>query len=267
MTESSGGAPAAALPVPACRVRGAGRLLVFLHGIGGDQSVFDEQLERFAPAWRAVAWDMPGTGASAPLPEMTFPALADAVARLIESLGEARAVVVGHSMGGMVAQEVAARHPERLRALVLYATTPMFGSADGSFQARFLGERLAPLDRGLTPADLAPATVEAMVGPEAPAAARAGAVAAMSAISPDAYRAALHCLVTFDRRAELSRIACPTLALAAERDALAPPATMARMAQRIPGARYECLPAAGHLAHMESPGAFDAALGRFLAEL
>jgi pimeloyl-ACP methyl ester carboxylesterase len=254
---------------PAFRARGAGdRLLVFLHGIGGNQSSFDDQLEAFAGAgWRAAAWDMPGYGASPALADMTFAALADSAAALLDDLGGAPAVVVGHSMGGMVAQELAARHPERLRALVLYATTPIFGSPDGSFQQRFLAERLAPLDRGLTPADLAPELVAGLLGPSAPEAARARAIASTSAISAAAYRAALRCLVTFDRRAELARIACPTLALAAELDTLAPPRSMARMAERIAGARSECLPGVGHLAHLEVPGPFNAALGSFLAGL
>jgi pimeloyl-ACP methyl ester carboxylesterase len=241
--------------------------LLFLHGIGGTRASFDAQLATFGAAWRAVAWDMPGYGASPALPRMTFPALADAAVRLLDHLGVGRAVVVGHSMGGMVAQELCVAHADRVAAAVLYATTPMFGSADGAFQQRFLAERLAPLDRGLTPADLAPRVVGGMLAPGAPAAARERAIAGMAAITAAAYRAALKCLVTFDRRADLGRIACPVLALAAELDALAPPETMARMAERIPGARYACLPGVGHLAHLEAPARFDAAVAEFVAAL
>lgn len=264
--EAGAGEPARVLP--AFKSSGAGRrLLVFLHGIGGNQSAFDDQLRTTGGDWRAVAWDMPGYGASPALPEMTFPALADSLAGLLDHLDVERAVVVGHSMGGMVAQELAARHPSRLAGLVLYATTPMFGSADGTFQQRFLAERLAPLERGRAPADLAPDLVAGMLSAATPAAARARAVDSMAAVSAEAYRSALRCLVTFDRRADLERITCPTLLLAAELDALAPPRTMARMAERISGARYECLAGVGHLAHIEAPERFDAALGAFLAGL
>jgi pimeloyl-ACP methyl ester carboxylesterase len=83
----------------------------------------------------------------------------------------------------------------------------------------------------------------------------------------DAYRAALHCLVTFDRRDSLHKIRCPTLALAGERDRVASPAIVERMAQAIPEAAYRMLPRVGHLANLERPAVFDAALEGFLAGL
>ena len=124
----------------------AERAIVFLHGIGGNCHSFDAQLDYFAAhGWRAVAWDMPGYGASAPLgPEMTWGGLAEAAVRLLDHLGLEAPVVVGHSMGGMVAQELAIGHPGRVGALVLSATSDVFGSADGKFQEKFLAERLAP---------------------------------------------------------------------------------------------------------------------------
>jgi pimeloyl-ACP methyl ester carboxylesterase len=82
-----------------------------------------------------------------------------------------------------------------------------------------------------------------------------------------AYRAALRCIVTFNRIDDLARIACPTLVLAAEHDTLAPPKTMERMAARIPGALYRCIAGAGHLANFEQTASFAAALDEFLATL
>jgi pimeloyl-ACP methyl ester carboxylesterase len=254
--------------VPAHKEAGAGeRLLLFLHGIGGGKASFDDQLAAFSSGWRCVSWDMPGYGDSAALPEMTWPALADAAVALLDKVGARRAVVVGHSMGGMIAQELAVRRPDRVAAQVLYATTPFFGSKDGSFQKAFLAQRLAPLDRGLTPAAMAPEVIGAMLRPEAPAAARQRAIACMSAIPAAAYRAALQCLVTFDRNDDLPRIAAPTLVLACDRDQIAPARTMAKMAERIPGARYVCLPGLGHQGHLEDAAAFDGALADFFRAL
>ena len=254
--------------VPACAERGRGsRTLVFLHGIGGDHRAFAGQLEHFAAGARAIAWDMPGYGASPPLERMTFAGLAQALLVLLDARGVERAVVVGHSMGGMVAQELVASFPDRVAALVLYATTPAFGAAGGVWQRQFLVSRLRPLDEGKTPADLAPGLVAGIVGDEPDPKGVAQAVECMSAIKSDAYRAALHCLVTFNRRDSLGGIRCPTLGLAGERDRVVSPAIVEHMAEAIPGATYRVIPGAGHLANLERPTAFDAALQEFLAGL
>src|ERR1051326_7012472 len=115
--------------------------LVFLHGVGGDSSLWQPQLEYFSRQYRAIAWDMPGSGASQALPEITFPALAEALCRLLDHLAIERAHLIGHSMGGMIAQEFAAGFPQRLRSLVLSATSPAFGKADGEWQQQFLAKR------------------------------------------------------------------------------------------------------------------------------
>jgi pimeloyl-ACP methyl ester carboxylesterase len=90
------------------------------------------------------------------------------------------------------------------------------------------------------------------------------AIRAMSAVQPVTYRAAVHALMSFDRRALLPTIAVPTLALAGEADPNAPVAVMQKMAEKIPGAVYECLPGTGHLGFMEQPELFNEAVLRFL---
>jgi len=253
--------------VPAHLERGSGDPLVFLHGVGGGAGGFEPQLAHFGTRRRAIAWDMPGYGGSAPLPAMTFPALADALARLLDRLRVERADLVGHSMGGMVALEMMAQHAARCRSLTLVATSPVFGSADGTFQRDFLAQRLGPLDAGRTMQELAPVLVADMIGQDPDPAGVARATAAMAAVSAATYRASLTCLTTFDRRALLGAIAVPTLVVAAERDRAAPPAGMERMAARIPGARYHCVAGSGHLLPLERPAEFNALLDGFLAAL
>ena len=256
------------VPCPSFEQRGAGaRTLVFLHGIGGDWTSFAPQLDHFADGYRAVSWTMPGYGASPPLPEMSFAGLADAVAVLLDKIEAPSAVVIGHSMGGMVAQAFAERHPDRLDGLVLSCTTAAFGNPDSDFAEKFLAARMKPLDEGKTPADIAPGLIASMMTEGTPAAMRELATASMSAIEPDAYRAALTCLVTFDGRDAIKRIPCPTLLIAGGEDRTAPPEVMERMAPRIPNARYVCLDGAGHLANLEQPDAFNAALADFLEAL
>lgn len=255
-------------PVPAFKAQGSGQALLFLHGIGGNRDMFDPQLDAFAAAgWRAIAWDAPGYGESAAPARFDWAHLADAVAVLLDHLAVERVVLVGHSMGGMIAQEVAARHPARLRALVLSGTAPAFGRADGAWQKQFLAARLDPLDGGTSMAELAPALMRDLVAPGAAPSALAVATRAMSLVPPATYRAALHNLVTFDRRASLAAIAVPTLLIAGEADRTAPPAGMARMAERIPGSRYRLIAGAGHIANLERPVVFNALLREFLGDL
>lgn len=242
----------------------AGRTVVMLHGIGGGAESFAPQVDALSDSFDTVAWNMPGFGGTPLDGPLTFPGLAAALADLLDRLGAERADLVGHSIGGMVAQEFVATRPERVRSLVLSATTAAFGSRDGSFQEQFVADRLAPLDAGKTMPELAAAFVPDLVGPEADPAAVPAAVAAMSAVPADTYRAAIRCLATFDRRDELPAIPVPTLLLAGEVDRNAPARTLESMSRKIAGARYACLPGTGHLAPLERPQAFNDLVRDFL---
>lgn len=255
--------------IPYFNERGEGGIaLVFLHGIGGGKEIWQPQLDFFARrGYRAVAWDMPGYGVSKMLPHYSFPTFAAALARVLDRLAGRRIVLVGHSMGGMVALEAAVRFPQRLAGLVLTCTSPAFGKQDGPWQQAFIRARTRPLDEGQTMLDVARALVPSLLGSEPDTHARRLAIGVMSRVPPEIYRAALAVLVTFDRRAALPSIAVPTLAIAGAEDKTAPPDVLERMAQSMQHARYVCLPKAGHLANVEQPTAFNAALLDFLNEL
>lgn len=254
--------------VPHYIERGTGEsALVFLHGIGGGAGAWAAQLETFAAlGYRATAWDMPGYGRSALIEPYTMSNAAGALAALIERLASPTTVVIGHSLGGMVAQEFAGAHRGHCQGLVLFATSPAFGKADGNWQQEFLAARLKPLNEGRTMAEVAAKLVPSMLGERVAPGCAEQARTLMAAVPPATYRAAMHALVGFDRRAWLANIDVPTLVLAGERDGNAPPAVMRRMAEKISGARYVELPGAGHLANLEQPDAFDGALRAFLAE-
>ncbi len=243
--------------------------LVFLHGIGGDAQSWRPQLDRLADDYRAIAWDMPGYGDSAPLDVMTFPALADALVLLLDRLTIERAHLIGHSLGGMIAQTFATRHPDRLRSLTLVATSAAFargasGAVDEAWRKRFVEQRLGPLDRGASMAELAPKLVQGLVGDDPGADGLEQAILSMAAVPVSGYRAAIQCLTGFDHEAELGKIKAPTLLLAGEKDPVVPAKVMARMADAIPDARLEILSGAGHLLNLERPDAFNHALCGFL---
>lgn len=250
--------------IPHHREQGNGPALIFLHGVGGDSSAWDDQISSFGINRRTIAWDMPGYGKSAPLDDVSFAGLANALAQLMDALELDNADIVGHSIGGMVAQEFVAKYPARVNRLILSATSPAFGNPVGDFQKKFVAARLAPLDAGQSMAEMAEGVVPHLVGPNAAADGIARAKACMGRVAPETFRAMIHTLVTFDCRDGLRDIKAPTLCLAGSEDTNAPAPMMEKMAARIPGARYVCLKGLGHLANMEDPGAFDAAVRTFL---
>lgn len=240
-----------------------GPLVVLLHGLGGSRTAWEPQLPVLAAAgFRAAAWDMPGYGASAPPDAWTFAALAGAAAAWIARLG-GPAHVVGLSMGGMVAQHLTLDHPAAVRSLVLVDTSPAFGLDGSTTAAAWTAARLAPLAAGRTPAEMAPDVLRSIMAPGAHG--LDGAVAAMARIAPDALAGAVRCLPTHDRRADLARIAVPTLVVVGEHDAETPPAYAEALATAIPGARLAVVPGAGHLTPTERPEAFHEVLVPFLA--
>jgi len=238
--------------------------ILFLHGIGGAARMFHAQLDHFGAVHRAVAWDMPGCGNSTPLPLVSIDALAAALAGFIEELGLDRPILVGHSLGGMIVQRLLTRAPHAARAVVLAQTSAAFGSRDPAWQAEFLSARLGPLDAGFNMATLAPALVAEMVGPDADPAGVALACDCLAHTPDSTYRDSIMAMSGFDCRAALADIAVPALVVSGTLDTAAPPSGMQRMAARIPGARYVALEGAGHLAYLERPQAFNAAMGQFL---
>jgi pimeloyl-ACP methyl ester carboxylesterase len=252
--------------LPTFTTLGAGPTVLMLHGIGGGHLAFAPQVESFASSgYRAVAWDMPGYGHSAPIEPYTFKGLAESCVTLIESLACGQVVLVGHSMGGMVAQEVVVRRPDLVSRLVLCGTSAAFGRPDGDWQREYIAQRTAPLDAGQSMAQLAEVLVPQMIGPGSLPEGVRLAQHCMAQVNPSTYRRALEALTTFDRRAHLPQIHVPTLLVAGEHDRNAPPAMMKKMAGAIAGSTYFEMAGIGHLQNLEAPDEFDAAVLNFLA--
>jgi 3-oxoadipate enol-lactonase len=239
--------------------------VVFLHGIGGSARSFAPQIASFTAAgYHPVALDLLGYGGRAPVDAMTFDALAEDVEAAIEQSALDRPVLVGHSMGGMVAQTLLRRRPDGYRAAVLSCTSPAFGNPAGDFQKKFVADRLAPLDAGKTMAEAAPGAADGIMAPNADPAGRALFIEGYAAVPERTYRAAVKCLVTFDERANLPHIKVAVLCLAAEHDRNAPVQVVEKMAAKIPGAYFFCIAERGHMPNLEAPAAFDAAIFSFL---
>lgn len=249
----------------------APQAILFLHGLFGTAETWRPQLDALSPMIRCVAWTMPGYGKSRALRHMTIPALAEAAAGLLDQLSLPRAVVVGHSIGGFVAQELALTRPDRVERLVLAATTAAVGQAaapaSGGFDEDLLAAQLEPLNEGRRLVAIARQLIPTLVGPGTPLTVSDAAVKLMGTLTPAGYRAALDALPGWDARERLAGLQVPTLCLAGQLDPLAPLAAMEVLADLIPEARLEVVAHAGHLLHLEQPDEVARSIRSFIVRL
>ena len=239
--------------------------LVFLHGIGGAARAWRDQLDGFATRYRTLAWDMPGYGASRPLEATSIENLAQALKDFLAQLAVKKPVLVGHSIGGMIVQQLLKTDPKLPHAVVLAQTSPAFGKPDGDWQKTFIEARLGPLERGETMKELAPTLVKELAGTDPDPRGMELARDCMAKVPEATYKATMRALIGFDLRDILKYIKLPTLLLAGSKDTNAPAPMMKKMASYIPQAQYVELEGVGHLANLERPMMFNAALASFLS--
>ncbi len=253
-------------PAIACDVAGDGPLVVFLHGIGGNRSNWAEQVEGFSDTYRAVAWDARGYGDSDGM-AADFHDFADDLARLIRHFG-GPAHIVGLSMGGRIALDAWARTPWLIASLTLADTSA--GSAETASPERveaFLAARRKPLVEGKTSAEIAPAIVDQIAGPNITPAQRDRLIASHAALRTDAYLATMEVVTRFTAFPDFASVNVPVQIIVGSEDRVATPAYAAEMAAAFPDARLHVIPGAGHLSNIEAPDAFNATLADFLAEV
>jgi 3-oxoadipate enol-lactonase len=242
---------------------GAGPPLLFISGTGGDlrakPNVFDGPLAR---SFDVLGYDQRGLGRSSkPDVGYTMADYADDAAGLLDALGWASAKVVGVSFGGMVAQELALRHPAKVERLVLGCTSPG-GEGGASYPFHDIqhlkGEERAKF---LIPvSDTRRDAAWAAANAETHAQLVALGSADPFADEPDHAMGARRQLETragHDTWDRLRQIACPTLIAAGRYDGVALPATQERMASRIPGAQLQFFDG-GHLFMLQDRAALPA---------
>ncbi|MCW3013238.1 MAG: alpha/beta hydrolase fold protein [Solirubrobacterales bacterium] len=255
--------------------------LVFIHGHSACWQHWVEQLPQFMQTHRCIALDLPGFGRSElPTDGISMSGYARIVGEILQRLGVDAACVVGNSMGGFVAAELAIRIPQRVERLVLVAAAGMSGRyiglptefiahPGGAAAGRVLfglggvpdglartlarrrnGRRLAFGFVTTHPRRLHPALVVELLGGTG---------------KPGAARAAVE-LATYDFKDRVPEIACPTLIVWGDRDHLVPVSCADGYEAAIPDARKVIYADTGHLPMLERPVRFNADLAAFLAE-
>ncbi len=255
------------LTVDTLHVEDSGRgrpAFLFLHYWGGSARTWRPVIDRLASTYRCVAYDQRGWGRSgAPAEGFGIKELSDDAIAVVGALGLEGYVLVGHSMGGKVAQALAARHPPGLRGLALVAPAPAAPVGPLPDEARTgllsaYADResvLATVDGVLTHTRLSDPLREQVVGDSL------GGTPAATVAWPTAT-------ISEDVSADLGDIDVPVLVIGAEHDVVEPVDLLeAHVAAAIPGARLGVIADSGHLIPLEQPGRLADRLAAFAASL
>lgn len=244
------------------RQQGTGASLLLIHSLLTELTVFDVVLPRLARQRRVTRINLPGFGASNPVPLDSVAAHADHVARVMDVLELAPdTTVFGNGFGAFVALELAIRHGRRFDRLIVADTLAAFPEPT-QLPFRAMAERVA---RGGMAAVLDSAIARmfppafAERHPEVIAARKA----ALGAVDPQCFARACLALASLDLGTRAAQIRNPTLVLCGALDQTTPPALARELAQKIPGARYEEIPGSGHCPMLEQP---DALVAKILAD-
>lgn len=246
-------------------VRGSGAPLLLVQGLGYARWGWEPVVDALGGRFTVVGFDNRGVGASdAPPGPYTVRELAEDAVAVLDDAGIERAHVVGTSLGGMVAQEVALEWPERVDRLVLACTMPgVSGHPMPEQTVRLLlkvptmpiDERLRRLVENALADPANPGLVERII-----------AHRLASPQDPGAWQAQAAAGMTFDALSRLERIAAPTLVLQGTADVVVDPRNAELLASRIPDARVELFPGTGHLFFWEQPERFVQVVSDFLAK-
>ena len=243
--------------------------MLLLGGLSDPVESWQPQLDGLSDRYRLTAFDNRGAAARR-LPEepLSVPMMADDAAAVLRALDIPAAHVAGFSGGSLIAQELALRHPELVRSLVLMST---FARPDAYLRSasaffHWLAD-VAPSERAMmeafflwvyTPRAHANGMVEQIIEE---------ALVFPHPQPPEAFKAQLEGFMTHDALDRLGEIAVPTLVLAGEIDILTPPRFGRAVAEAIPGARFEVMPGEAHQPFQEVPDEWNARVDAFWREV
>lgn len=247
---------------------GDGFPLLLIEGLGYALWMWERQLPVLARHFRVVAFDNRGIGRSdQPEGPYTIADMADDAAGLLDALGIRRAHVLGISMGGMIAQELALRHSDRVERLILGCTH--CGGADHLPTPPETTAVLTADTQGMTLEQVLRRNMALAFAPTWPERHPEEfqhwiRVRLAWPVSPDTWRHQFQAIAGHDTSRRLHQISHPTLVCTGDRDRVVPADNSRLLAERIPHARLEIFPGAGHLFFIEQADRFNDVVVEFL---
>lgn len=238
-----------------------GPAVVFLHGYTDSHHTWDLNLPLFSRDFHIYALDQRGHGDSTrPVCCYTQQSFAADVAAFLDAVGERRAIIVGHSMGSFIAQQVALDHPRRVEALVLVGSAPtVSGNEVALFLKSVVDEQVDTVD----PAFVRDFQSSTFVRP-VPASYLNTLVSESLKVPARVWQDSLDGLLAEDHSTRLSRIRVPVLVVGGDQDGFFPVAQQQALVNALPDARFILYPNTGHAPHAELPRTFVRDVSQFM---
>jgi pimeloyl-ACP methyl ester carboxylesterase len=238
-----------------------GRKILLVHGAGSNGHTFHRQVEALGEKQSPVALDLPGHGRSSGVEGLTSVGdYADFIAAMLDALQLKSTVVLGHSMGGAIAMELALRHPARVDALVLSSTAAKFNLTDERIEA-LRGVMMGRAPQAFNTDGYSPKTLKENFD-----VVREGWMEQIKTDPRVRYTDLVACSKV-DLRESISKIDKPTLVLCGADDQGTTVKDAELIVSKIKGAKLEVIPDAGHYAPREQPARYIATVAQFLESL
>lgn len=244
--------------------KGEGRPLVLIHGAGATNSYWGIQLSELSKKLRVIAIDLPGHGKSERLKEkVSIERYAEHVAGFIKQIKLDHAVILGHSMGGLIVQQLALKHPELIEKLIIVDSSAHFPTVPPKYAERFRDtsrNQLEVLSREILSSIFSKKTL-----------AKGNLASMLKYLQPDSVYDPNILVNDFeagrgvDLRDRLKEITIPTLIIAGA-DSLIPISMAQFLHENIKGSVLEIIPDAGHMPMLEKPEEFNEAILRFIGK-
>ena len=251
---------------------GKGEPLLLIAGCGTDLTCWQFQIPEFSTKYRVIAFDNRGAGRTdAPDEPYSFRMMADDAVGLLDALGIGKAHILGVSMGGCIAQEIAIEHPEKTRSLILAATTAAPGACPMLMNT--LTAWTTAMTEGVSPKTMArmqlPYVVTSQFFDQPEMVALWADTVAANPYQPRAYACQRQTDASAgqDTRAQLKQIAAPTLVLVGKEDILLPVKQSEELAALIPNAKLVVLDGGAHGFSVEIADKFNRAVMEFLGQI
>ena len=246
---------------------GKGPPIIFLHGIGGNSTNWEEQQLFLSETFTTIAWDARGYGNSEDYDgPLKFSDFSKDLGRLLEHLRINKAHLVGLSMGGRILMNFFADYKDKIATMTLCDCYYNFKNFLSPRERReYIDIRQKPIKEGKSLTELAPKIIKSLVSSNCSEKVKKKVYDSLSKIHPESYLKTIKETVNYDVSSDLSNFDIPVQLIYGENDVLTPPSLGYTLKNKIKNSQLNIIKKSGHLSNMEQPEIFNRILFKFLS--